>query len=415
MDPSLLSPLGTLLTQIAAIFVLSRALGWVFERLRQPRVMADIIAGLLLGPSVLGSLAPEFSAAVFAPGRLSSLQAIGDLGALLFMFIVGLKFDTAALGARARAVFFIGQSSAVLPFLLGAALAVYLYPRMAPPGVPVTSFALFVGAALAVTAFPVLVRILEETGLSRTPLGVLTLACAAVNDLMVWSLLALILAWVRPGATAGMWLVTMIGAVGFLATMVWVVQPMLLRYARTHAGQRDPSRLVLALGLALASAWITEWLGIHALLGAFLAGVIMPRRQQFAASIVDTIEDLTLALLVPIYFAFAGLKTDLGLLSSASLGLDLVLIVAVAVGAKMGSAALAAHYCGLSWPESKVLAVLLNIRGLMGVVVLNIGLEAGVISPTLYTLMTLMALITTFMAMPWLTGQVSRARQAQAA
>jgi Kef-type K+ transport system membrane component KefB len=413
MEHSLLSPLGTLLTQIAMIYALSRMLGWLFERMRQPRVMADIIVGLLLGPTVLGQLWPEFSAAVFAPNRLNALQAIGDLGAVLFMFIVGLKFDTAVLATRARMVFFIGQFTAVLPLLLGAALAVYLYPRMAGPGVPISGFALFVGLTIAVTAFPVLVRILEESGLVTTSLGTLSLACAAVNDLIVWSLLALVLAWVRPGGTVGMGLISVIGAAGFLATMVWVVRPMLHRYVLKRAAGPDTSRLVLALGVTLASAWVAEWLGIHALLGAFLAGAIMPREQQFSWSIVRAIEALTLVLLVPVYFAFAGLKTDLSVLSSASLGVDLVLIVVVAIAAKMGGALLAARYCGLSWPESKMLAVLVNIRGLMGVLLANIGLEAGLISPNLFSLLTLMTLITTFMAMPWLAGYASRAQQAQ--
>jgi Kef-type K+ transport system membrane component KefB len=399
-----LPDLLVLIAQIAVILVAARAAGAAFRRLGQPQVVGEMAAGILLGPSLLGWLAPGLSQALFPSSSLGFLNSISQVGLLLFMFLVGLELDTGALRRGGRTAVVASHASIAAPFALGVLLALYLYPRLSSPGVPLGGFALFMGAAMSVTAFPVLARILTERGLLRTRLGALTIACAAVDDVTAWCILAGIVVLVRSGEEAfPLWL-TLAGSAVFVAAMVFAVKPALGRFEAFVRGRggltHDGTAFVILL--VLASAWVTEWLGIHALFGAFLAGAIMPRAPDLARDLAARFESVTVVLFLPIFFAFTGLRTSVGLVSGAEMWLYCALIVAVAVAGKLGGSAVAARATGLPWREATALGVLMNTRGLMELVILNIGLDIGVISPALFSMMVVMALVTTVMTTPLL-------------
>ncbi len=396
-------PLTLFLVQIVVILAASRALGLVARHLGQPAVVAEIAAGVLLGPSLLGWAAPDLSAALFPPASLGALRLFSQFGLMFFMFLVGLELDLALLHGRRRASLFISQASIVLPFGLGVVLALQLRDRFGAPATSTLAFCLFMGAAMSITAFPVLARILGETGLLRTRVGALAIACAAVDDLTAWCLLAFAVSVARSGGvTDG--LETAAGAAAYVVVMLVVVRPLLARLmaylaARQTAGQ---NRLALVLVLLFVSSWATERIGIHALFGAFLFGVVLPKDHGFIAAITDKLEDVVMIVFLPLFFAVSGLRTELDALASASHLLTCAAIVAVASVGKFGGGAAAARITGLPWRESVMLGVLLNTRGLMELIVLNIGLELGVITPTRFSMMVVMALATTLMAMPLL-------------
>ncbi|HEU4881258.1 MAG TPA: cation:proton antiporter [Longimicrobium sp.] len=396
--------IGTLLAQVIVVLLAARLLGAAFRRIHQPRVVGEMVAGILLGPSLLGWAAPEVSRALFAPDTLGPLNALSQVGLLLFMFLLGLGMDLRLLGSRARAAVSISLASMAVPFALGVAVGMYLHPTLAPPGVGLTGFALFMGAAMSVTAFPVLARIVEERGLLHTRLGTLALACAALDDVIAWCILAAVVALVRAGAGPLPPWAMLAGAAAFVAAMVFGVRPLLARLATRFRGdghgQRDALGMVLLV--VLAAAWTTEALGLHALFGAFLAGVVMPRDRTVADAVAGRLEDATVVLLLPLFFAFTGLRTHIALVQAPGLMGILALVIVVAVAGKFGGAALAARRAGMDWRESAAIGVLMNTRGLMELVILNVGLEIGVISPALFAIMVVMALVSTVMTTPLL-------------
>ncbi len=391
----------TLLPQIAVILVAARLMGGLFRGMGQPRVIGEIVAGIVLGPSLLGWLAPGAFAFLFPPESLDYLGVLSQLGLILFMFLVGLELDPGQLRGRGHTALVTSHASIVAPFFLGVALALYLYPRLSDGSVAFTHFALFLGAAMSVTAFPVLARILAERNLLATKVGVVTITCAAVDDVTAWCILAAVIALVRATGAEGV-LFTLAGTVGFVGVLYAVVRPALRRLEAYYdsQGRMTQGTLAVVLVLLLASAWTTEWLGIHALFGAFAIGVIMPKDRDFVHDLTARLEDLTVLFLLPLFFAYAGLHTQIGLLSEGALWLDGLLILLVAVAGKFGGSSLAARLTGLSWREAGALGILMNTRGLMELVILTIGLELGVISPALFALMVLMALATTFMTTP---------------
>ncbi|HEX6373784.1 MAG TPA: cation:proton antiporter [Longimicrobium sp.] len=399
-----MTALGTLLAQILVVLLAARLLGALFRRIHQPQVVGEMVAGILLGPSLLGWAAPEVSRVLFPPDGLGPLNALSQVGLLLFMFLLGMRMDLRHLGSRASAAMFISLASMVVPFALGVLLALYLHPRLAPPGVPLTGFALFMGAAMSVTAFPVLARIVADLGLLHTRLGTLALACAALDDVLAWCILAAVVALVRAGAGPLPPWAMLAGAAVFVAAMVLVVRPLLARVAVRLSGdgprQRDALGLVLLV--VLASAWTTEALGLHALFGAFLAGVVMPRDRIVARAVAGRLEDATVVLLLPLFFAFTGLRTHVALVQGPGLAGIAALVIVVAVAGKFGASALAARLAGMSWRESAAIGVLMNTRGLMELVILNVGLEIGVISPPLFAIMVVMAIVSTVMTTPLL-------------
>jgi Kef-type K+ transport system membrane component KefB len=396
--------LPTLLLQVGVIVIAARIIGLLFRSLRQPQVMGEMVAGILLGPSFLGALAPEISVLLFPPESLPYLNSLSQIGLVMFMFLVGLELNPALLRDRGEAAVLTSHVSIIIPMFLGTLLALFLYPKLSDDSVAFSHFALFIGTAMSVTAFPVLARILVERNLMRTKVGAIAIACAAIDDVTAWCILAGVVLLVRASAVAiPLWL-TLSGSAVYVCLMVFVIRGPLKRLAAYHRKLGGVTRGMLAviLLLVLASAFVTEWLGIHALFGAFLAGAIMPKDPDFVASLAGKLEDITVVLLLPLFFAFTGLRTSIGFISGPEMWLYCGLITFVAIAGKLGGATVAAKVSGLPWREAGAIGILMNTRGLMELVVLNIGLDIKVISPALFAIMVLMALITTFMAAPLL-------------
>ena len=395
--------LFTLIVQLIVILVVARLVGWLFRRIHQPQVVGEMAAGILLGPSVLGAAWPAGFATVFPPASLGYLNALSQLGLLLFMFMVGLEFDPRLMRGRGHTAVVTSHASITLPFALGALLALYLYPALAPEGVHFVGFALFMGAAMSVTAFPVLARILHETKLAKTRVGVVARACAAVDDVTAWCILAAVILVVRAGPGGPPLWFTIGGTFLFIGFMFVAARP-LLRWAFAwlrHPAQLTQDVIAALLVFSLLCALATEQIGIHALFGAFMAGAIVPREEAFVPELIHKLEDLTVVFLLPLFFAFTGLRTTVALVQGELIGV-LALVVFVAIVGKLIGSALAARLTGMSTRESLAVGTLMNTRGLIQLVILNIGLDIGVLSPALFTVMVLMALITTFMTTPLL-------------
>lgn len=381
-----------LLLALAVVLIATRVTGSVARRLGQPRVMGEIVAGILLGPSLLGLLWPEIEDYLYPEPVVAALQALALVGLVLFMFLVGVDLDGAHLRGQGHRAVVISHASIIVPLLLGAGLALWLHPRLGD-GAPVGAFALFLGIAMAITAFPVLVRILQETGMHRTRIGAMAITCAAIDDVTAWCLLAVVVALVGSDGPAAA-IITIGASALFFAGMWWGLRPILER--------RQDVTLPVAVAIAFVCAWITEAIGIHAIFGAFLAGAVMPRSIVTRTALTAQLESATTAVLLPVFFAVVGLSTQLGLLDNAYLWGVTAVVVLVAVVGKLGGASLAARWMGESWRDAATIGVLMNTRGLTELVILTVGLELGVISGTVFTIMVLMALITTLMAAPCL-------------
>lgn len=392
-----------LIFQIGIILVAARVTGWVFRRFQQPQVVGEMVAGLLLGPSLLGRVAPGISAQMFPASSLGVLNSLSQIGLLLFMFLVGLRLDLKKLHELGRTAIITSHISIILPFILGVLLAHFLYPRLSNSSVRFMGFALFMGAAMSITAFPVLARILTERRLLSTEVGIVAIACAAVDDVTAWCILAGIIALVRASDTAFSLPMTLGGLALYLAVMVYVVRPLLGRMERAYMrGGLSHDLIAVAILLLLASSWVTEWLGVHALFGAFFAGVMAPKQKDFVQDLSAQFEVVTVVMLLPLFFALTGLRTSVSLISGATMWLYCLLIIFAAITGKFGGSMISARVNGMAWRESAAIGILMNTRGLVELVILNIGLDMGVLSPTLFSMMVLMALTTTFMATPLL-------------
>ena len=399
-----MSNLPILLVQITVILLAARIVGWLFRKLGQPQVMGEMVAGILLGPSLLGWVAPGVSAALFPPASLGFLNSLSQIGLLLFMFLVGLDLNPRLLRQQKHAAVVTSHVSIIIPFFMGTLLALFLYPRLSDDRVAFTHFALFVGTAMSITAFPVLARILSERNLIRSRVGTMAIACAAVDDVTAWCILAGVVLLVRASSVAlPLWL-TLTGTALYVAVMLYGTRRAIRRLEIIFRAREKltPDMMSIILMLTITSALITEWLGIHALFGAFLMGAIMPKGEGFVHAIKEKLESLTVVLLLPLYFAFTGLRTSIGLLSGADMWLYCGIIIAVAISGKFGGATLSARLVGMPWREAGTIGILMNTRGLMELVILNIGLDIGVISSALFAMMVLMAMVTTFMTTPLL-------------
>lgn len=395
-------PLAHVLLALALITLAARGMGVLFQRfLRQPPVIGEIFAGLALGPSLLGAVSPELQAFVLPADAALFVGMIAKVGVVLFMFLVGLELDVGTSKAQGRATFIIACTSIVVPFLLGALLAQGLYPLYASQEVDVTVFSLFIGVSMSVTAFPVLARILTDTGAQRTRIGGLALSSAAIGDATAWVLLAVV-AGVATAEVAGVaWTVVFAGL--FVASMFWVARPLLLRLAEREEQNSQPlSQGVLGIVFValLLSGAATEFIGIHALFGAFLLGAVMQHDSRLAEQIRARMQDIVIVLLLPSFFAYTGMRTEVGLLEGTGDWLMCLVIIVVATLGKFGGSFIAGRLVGLSWRESSAIGILMNTRGLMELIVLNLGLEMGVISPKLFTMLVIMALVTTFATTP---------------
>ena len=400
------APVDTLkhvLLAIAVIVAASRALGALFRYLHQPAVIGEVVAGILLGPSLFGAVAPELQTFVLPQAIAPHLSVIAQVGVILFMFLVGLELDTRLLKQRSEATIAISHASIVVPFVMGGALALWLYPKLGTRDAGFTGFALFMGVSLAVTAFPVLARILSDRGLSRSQLGTLALTCAAVGDATAWCLLAFVVSIVRSEVTSSF--VTLALTLLYIGVMLVLVRPLVGRFVRRQEllGKIGRGATTVAFLALLASALVTESIGIHALFGAFLLGAIVPHDSLLARELTHRIEDFVVVLLLPVFFAFTGLRTQIGLLEGASDWMLCLVIIAVACAGKFGGSAVAGRLTGLGWREACSLGVLMNTRGLMELVVLNVGLDLGVISPRLFTMLVIMAVVTTLLTSPLLS------------
>jgi Kef-type K+ transport system membrane component KefB len=384
---------------LGVVIVATRLMGSLFRRLAQPPVVGEIIAGVLLGPSLLGLWFPSIVHGLFKPAVTDSLNMLAQLGLILFMFLIGLELDFRLLKGAGHTAILISHASIVVPFACGTALALFLYPVIGSGRF--TGFALFMGAAMAITAFPVLSRILADTGLTRTKLGTVAIACAAVDDVSAWCVLAVVVAVVRSSGAASV-VRTVVLTVVFVAVMFTAVRWLLGRLleAGSRSDRLDGPVLAGILVFVLLSAWLTDKIGVHAIFGAFVAGAVMPRSSAIAAGILDRLQSMTLVLLLPVFFAVVGLSTRFGLINTPQLWLIGALVITVAMVGKWVGSGLAARSAGNSWRFSIGLGALMNARGLTELVILSVGRSLGVISPDLFTIMVLMALLTTLLANP---------------
>ena len=388
-----------LLLALAAVIVAGRLLGMVFRWFGQPPVIAEVIAGILLGPSLLGAISPAAQAYLLPDSIQPALEVIAQLGVILYMFVVGLELDLRVMQERGAAILTTAVASIVVPFALGISLAVPMYGAYSESTVPFIKFALFLGAALSITAFPVLARILKDRHMSRTPLGVMALTCAAMNDAAAWCLLAIVVGVAQ--AELG-WAIAVAGmTLAFIAFMFFAVRP-LITWLLSRLGDEPPPQGVLALIFLalLVSCLATELIGIHAIFGAFLLGAIFPHNSRVAIDLCHKLEDLVTVLLLPAFFAYTGMRTEIGLIAGWENWLWCAAIIAVATAGKFGGSFAAAKLTGLSWRDSAGLGILMNTRGLMELIVLNIGLSLKIISPTVFAMMVVMAIVTTMATTP---------------
>jgi len=404
LSANLRNALSILLLQLVVIIIASRIVGKLFLKIGQPRVMGEIVAGIILGPSLLGQLSPHTMAFLFPAESLEPLRLLSQIGVVLFMFVVGMELEIGDLRKKAYAAIMVSHASIVVPFFLGVTLALLLYKSQSPGQTSFTPFALFMGIAMSITAFPVLARILEDRGLSKTRLGGIAITCAAVDDVTAWCLLALVIAIARADG-----LLTAILTVGLVAAfifmMIFLIKPLLARVIRVTPDNDQGHRALVAmiLALVLASALFTEVIGIHALFGGFLLGVVMPATAGVRRMLKQKLETFSLVVLLPLFFAFTGLRMQITLLNDWNSWLLCGLIILVAITGKLGGSMFMARWTGMGWRDSFSLGVLLNTRGLVELIVLSIGYDLGILSARTFAMLVLMALATTFMTGPLLS------------
>ena len=394
-------PLAILLGQIITIIIVARFFGWIFKKIGQPSVIGEIIAGIFLGPSVVGMYFPEFSLALFPAESLGNLQFLSQIGLILFMFVIGMELDLKVLKNKANEAVVISHASIVIPFALGISLAYFVYHKFAPQGVEFLSFSLFMGIAMSITAFPVLARIVQERGIHKTKLGSIVITCAAADDITAWCLLAVVIAIVKAGTfESSLYVIGL--AIFYVLLMLFLVKPFFKRVGDLYSNNENLSKPVVAIFFLtlILSSYATEVIGIHALFGAFMTGVIMPDVSKFRNIFIEKVEDVALILLLPLFFVFTGLRTQIGLINDPYLWKITGFIILVAVVGKFVGSALAAKFVGQNWKDSLTIGALMNTRGLMELVVLNIGYDLGVLTSEMFTMMVIMALVTTFMTGP---------------
>jgi Kef-type K+ transport system membrane component KefB len=398
-------PLSLLLVQLIMIVLLARVFGALFVKLGQPAVIGEMTAGIILGPSLFGTLFPGAFGFVFPTGSLGALRMLSQVGVILFMFVVGMELDLKHLRGRANTAVMVSHISIVFPYFLGVLFSYFIYEKFASANASFPAFSLFMGIAMSITAFPVLARIIEERGLAGTSLGSTAISCAAVDDITAWTILAFVVAMVKANGVGSSVLAIFL-VLTFIAVILFGVKPALERFVASRPGRAanpERSTVVGILLLVFLCALVTEVVGIHAFFGAFLAGLAMPANTRFRAHLKERLENFSSAFLLPLFFAFTGLRTQIGLLNDwESATVCGGLILAATVG-KFGGSMVTARWTGMNWHESFALGALMNTRGLVELIVLNIGLDLGILSSRVFAMMVIMALITTFMTGPLLS------------
>lgn len=391
------------LVEVLVVIGLSRLVGLGFRYIKQPLVIGEIVAGIMLGPSLFGLIAPDVSAWLFPPEAVPFLEILAEIGLIFFMFLIGLELNPKYLKGQLNVAILTSHVSIIVPFSLGTMIALFLYPQLSNSGVSFTAFSLFLGAAMSITAFPVLARIITEKNLQNTRIGSLALTCAAVDDVTAWCLLAVAIAVAKTNRMADA-LPTVLFAAVYIGFMLTVGAKFMQRLAKYYERTKRLNQFVLALlfSAVIASALITELIGIHLIFGAFLMGVIMPKDAGFTREIAIRLEEFILIVMLPVFFAHSGLRTQIGLLNSPELWFLCAMVVAVAIVGKYFGTYVAARFSGINKQDASALGWLMNTRGLTELIVLNIGLDLNVISPLLFTMLVIMALVTTFMTSPLL-------------
>jgi Kef-type K+ transport system membrane component KefB len=391
-----------LLLALAVIIVAARFVGAVFRRIGQPPVIGEVIAGILLGPSLLASFFPEIHGYLLPQDVTPFINAIAQVGVVLYMFLVGVELNPAHVRNNSGVVLAISHTSIVVPFLSGAALSLVLYPIFSTSDVPFPVFVLFMGISMSVTAFPVLARILTDRGMQRTRVGTIALTCAAVDDVTAWCLLAFVVGAAKNNLHDAVQTLVLTGV--YMAFMVFIVRRFVVRLAKKEEPEGAPKVSQTTIGMILImlllSACTTEWIGIHALFGAFLLGAVVPHDSALAETLKRSLHDVVVILFLPAYFAFTGMRTQVGLINGVEQWLFLALIIFTASFGKFGGSLMAARFSGMRWREGAAVSVLMNTRGLMELIVLNIGFDLKVLSPTLFTMLVLMAIVTTIATTP---------------
>lgn len=395
------SSIGILLLQIIVILITCRLFGWLFAKMQQPTVIGEIVAGIVLGPSVLGHLLPSASAFLFPFDSLQNINMLSQFGLILFMFAIGMELNITEVRQKLKETILISHTSTIFPFFLGMVTAYFLYNKYAYESTPFLSFALFVSIALSITAFPVLARIIQEKGLTKTHLGTISLASAANGDITAWCLLAVVVAIAQAGS-----MLSAIYNIGFsfiyLLLMFTVIRPFLRMIGHIYHNKEvvDKGLVAFMFLLLIVSSYLTEILGLHALFGAFVAGVVMPDNIKFRKIMTEKVEDVSLALFLPLFFVSTGLRTEIGLLNSPELWYMCGIFILVAIIGKFGGSLVAARFVGETWKDSLYIGALMNTRGLMELVVLTIGYDMKILTPPIFVMLVLMTLVTTFMTTP---------------
>ena len=396
-------PLSILLIQIIAVLLMVRLFGFLFKHIGQPGVIGEIVAGIVLGPSVLGYFFPDVFQALFPPESLTNLELLSQVGLVLFMFVIGMELDFSVLKNKINETLVISHAGILVPFFLGIVASYWIYEENAAAQTAFLPFALFIGISMSITAFPVLARIIQERNMTKTSLGTLAIASAANDDVTAWCLLAVVIAIAKAGTFASALYAIGLTAL-YIIIMFMVVRPFLKKVGEVYANQEVINKTFVALILLILiiSSTLTEIIGIHALFGAFMAGVVMPPSIGFRKVMMEKVEDIALVFFLPLFFAFTGLRTEIGLINSPALWGVCLLLITVAVAGKLGGCAVAARLVGESWKDSFTIGTLMNTRGLMELVALNIGYEMGVLPPSIFVILVIMALVTTFMTTPLL-------------
>lgn len=395
------SSLGILLLQIIIILLVCRIFGWLFQKIGQPTVIGEIVAGIVLGPSVLGHWFPGISETIFPVASLANINILSQFGLILFMFAIGMELDVGEVRKKLNETILISHTSTVVPFFFGMVTAFFLYGKYADKSTPFLSFALFISIALSITAFPVLARIIQEKGLTKSHLGTIALASAANGDITAWCLLAVVVAIAQAGTMLSA-VYNIFFSVVYILLMFSAVRPFLRMVGNIYHNKEviDKGLVAFMFLLLVVSSYLTEILGLHALFGAFISGVVMPGNIKFRKIMTEKVEDVSLSLFLPLFFASTGLRTEIGLLNSPELWTMCVIITLVAIAGKFGGAMVSARFVGESWKNSLYIGALMNTRGLMELVVLTIGYEMGILTPPIFVMLVLMTLVTTFMTTP---------------